>query len=108
MRFSLRQILVPFRCIGASSLSAFSGQGASKVLQIPVVGTIEMGLAPFIERSIEEAESSNVEALILDIDTPGGRVDAAERIVDAVYLELQVPVKPFPRLQTANVRAHQL
>ena len=94
MRFSLRKILVPFLCIGASSLSALSGQGAPKVLQIPVVGTIEMGLAPFIERSIEEAESSNVEALILDIDTPGGRVDAAERIVDAVS-DSKVPVFAF-------------
>tara|TARA_B100000530_G_scaffold336744_1_gene292484 strand:+ start:1277 stop:2638 length:1362 start_codon:yes stop_codon:yes gene_type:complete len=94
MRFSIRKTLFLFLCIGTGSLNTLSAQGASKVLQVPVVGTIEMGLAPFIERSIEEAESSNVQALILDIDTPGGRVDAAERIVDAVS-DSKVPVFAF-------------
>ena len=97
MRFSIRKTLFLFLCIGTGSLNTLSGQGASKVLQVPVVGTIEMGLAPFIERSIEEAESSNVQALILDIDTPGGRVDAAERIVDAVSDSCLLYTSPSPR-----------
>jgi len=94
MFFSIRKILLLSLCIGIASLSTLAGQNTAKVLQVPVLGTIEMGLAPFIERAIEEAESSNFQALILDIDTPGGRVDAAERIVDAVS-DSEVPVFAF-------------
>jgi membrane-bound serine protease (ClpP class) len=55
---------------------------------------IEMGLAPFIERSIREAEETGAAAIILDVDTPGGRVDAAERIADAIS-DSEVPIYAF-------------
>lgn len=64
------------------------------VYRIPVTGVIEMGLAPFIERSLREARAAGAQAAILDIDTPGGRVDAAERIVDAVG-DAGIPVYAF-------------
>jgi membrane-bound serine protease (ClpP class) len=54
------------------------------VYRVPVEGVIELGLAPFIERSLAEARASNAAAVVLDIDTPGGRVDAAQRIVKAL------------------------
>jgi membrane-bound serine protease (ClpP class) len=54
------------------------------VYRIPVTGVIELGLAPFIERSLSDAVAAGADAVILDIDTPGGRVDAAERITDAI------------------------
>jgi membrane-bound serine protease (ClpP class) len=54
------------------------------VYRIPLTGVVEMGLAPFIQRSLREAESAGAVAAILDIDTPGGRVDAAEQIADAI------------------------
>ena len=85
-------ILIACGCLGL--FGSISGQTRAKVLRVPVVGTIEMGLAPFIERSIEEARIMDAAAVILDIDTPGGRVDAAERIVDAVS-DSEVPVFAF-------------
>ncbi|AJD91506.1 membrane protein [Jeotgalibacillus malaysiensis] len=51
-----------------------------KVYVAPVKKEVERGLAAFLERSIEEAEENNAEALILDINTPGGAVNAAEEI----------------------------
>jgi len=54
------------------------------VYRISVSGVIENGLAPYVARSIREAQSAGAVAAFLDIDTPGGRVDAAERIADAV------------------------
>lgn len=54
------------------------------VYQIPVQGTIDLGLPPFIERVIQTAEEEGAVAIILDIDTFGGRVDAATRIKDAL------------------------
>jgi membrane-bound serine protease (ClpP class) len=64
------------------------------VYRVPVTGVIELGLAPFIERSLEEAAAAGARAVILDVDTPGGRVDAAERIADAIR-DSDVPVYAF-------------
>lgn len=73
------------------------------VYRIPVTGTIENGLAPYIARALREAKEANAKAVILDLDTPGGRVDAAERIVDAVRAS-EVPVYAFvnPRAFSAG------
>lgn len=51
-----------------------------KVYVAPVKKEVERGLAAFLERSIDEAEENDAEALILDINTPGGAVNAAEEI----------------------------
>jgi len=66
-------------------------ESQATVYRIPVTGVVELGLAPFIERSLEEAAAGGVAAVILDMDTPGGRVDAAERIADALS-DATVPV----------------
>ncbi|MSR19657.1 MAG: nodulation protein NfeD [Gemmatimonadetes bacterium] len=63
----------------------------SVIYRVPVTGVVELGMAPFIERSIEEAAAQGMAAVILDMDTPGGRVDAAERIADAIS-DAGVPV----------------
>ena len=65
-------------------LSAPAGGQEEHVVRVPVMGVVEMGLAPFIERAIHEAELAGASAVVLDIDTPGGRVDAAERIINAL------------------------
>ena len=54
------------------------------VYRVLVHGTIEGGLAPYVARAINEANEAGAKAIYLDMDTPGGRIDAAERIVDAV------------------------
>lgn len=77
----------------ASSASQ-TNQASPQVLVVPVTGTIEHGLAPFVERSLATAARDEASAVILDIDTPGGRVDAAQRIVDAIT-ESEVPVFAF-------------
>ena len=56
----------------------------SVVYVIPVEGIIDLGLAPFVERVLDEAGSAGAAAVILEIDTFGGRVDAAVQIRDAL------------------------
>ncbi|MFC2149334.1 nodulation protein NfeD [Candidatus Auribacterota bacterium] len=51
---------------------------------IPIKGTIDLGLAEFIDRSLSEARSNHAETVIFDVDTLGGRVDAALKIRDAI------------------------
>ncbi|HEY0305622.1 MAG TPA: NfeD family protein, partial [Longimicrobiales bacterium] len=65
-----------------------------RIHRIPVHGVIELGLAPFIARSISEAEKNGARAIVLDIETPGGRVDAAQQIVNALK-ESKVPTYAF-------------
>ena len=74
--------------------SGAHAQDAPLVFRVPVTGTVDMGLAPFIERAIREAEGAGVSVVVLDIDTPGGRVDSAERIADAIS-DSGVPVYAF-------------
>lgn len=52
----------------------------STVYVIPIEDEVERGLQAFIERGIEEAEDAGAEAIIFEIDTPGGFVDAADGI----------------------------
>jgi membrane-bound serine protease (ClpP class) len=59
---------------------------------IPIDGEIDLGLAPFVKRSIEQAQDARV--IVLDINTFGGRVDAAVRIRDAL-LASGVPTVAF-------------
>jgi membrane-bound serine protease (ClpP class) len=76
---------------------------APTVYKLQVSGVVENGLAPYIARGLREAAAANAAAVYLDIDTPGGRIDAAERIVDAVSAS-PVPVYAFvnPRAYSAG------
>jgi len=88
-----RQFMVLIAIAGTLGALAVPGtvQNESIVYRVPVTGEIELGLAPYIQRAVKEAAEVGAAALILDIDTPGGRVDAAEIISDALT-DSEVPV----------------
>lgn len=45
---------------------------------------VDLGLASFVERAVKEAEEAEAVAIIFDIETFGGRVDAAVEIKDTI------------------------
>nr|WP_228460359.1 nodulation protein NfeD [Cytobacillus dafuensis] len=47
---------------------------------VPIHETVENGLYAFLNRAIQSAEEDQASAIIFDIDTPGGAVDAAGKI----------------------------
>jgi len=47
-------------------------------------GEVDLGLAPFVRRVVNEAEKSGAYSIIFRINTFGGRVDAATQIKDAI------------------------
>ena len=53
-------------------------------VNIKLEGMIDPGVSAFIERVIEDAEADEVDAIVFEIDTFGGRVDAATVIRDAI------------------------
>ena len=73
---------------------AFNFLFSNTIYHIPINGTIDLGLPPYIERSIKEAERNNAESIIFEINTFGGRVDAATQIKDAI-LDSKVPTVAF-------------
>jgi membrane-bound serine protease (ClpP class) len=62
----------------------FSAPAPSVVYVAPIEGIIDLGLAPFVQRVLKEAAEAGAAAVILEINTFGGRVDAAVVIRDAL------------------------
>ncbi len=50
----------------------------------PIEGIIDLGLAPFVQRVLDEATQAGAAAVVLEVNTFGGRVDAAVQIRDAL------------------------
>lgn len=78
--------------------------GQQTVVRVPVAGDVEMGLAPFIERTLREAAEAGAAAVVLDIETPGGRVDAAEQITAAIS-RAEVPVYAYVNMHAYSAGA---
>jgi membrane-bound serine protease (ClpP class) len=85
---------------GLPTLGTDGGTGQQVVI-LPINGTIDMGLAPFVRRVLEE--NPDAAAIVLDVDTFGGRVDAAVQIRDAL-LGAEPPVIAYvhPRAISAG------
>ena len=83
----MKQLIIYFYIASAFLLS-------DTVYHIPIEGTIDLGLPPYIERSIKEAETNNAVSIIFTVNTFGGRVDAATQIKDAI-LDSKVPTVAF-------------
>ena len=57
---------------------------SEKIYHIPIKGTIDLGLPAYVSRGLDKAKENDAVAVIFDIDTFGGRVDAATQIKDAI------------------------
>ena len=55
-----------------------------KIYVVPVQDVIDLGIPSLVSRAINLAESNNADMIIFDIDTFGGRVDAATQIKDSI------------------------
>ena len=85
---------VPLLAILAPIRQVPDGAQDPVVYRIPITGVIDLGLAPYVRRVLGEAAAAGSPAVILDINTPGGRVDAAWEIVDAVQ-DAELPVYAY-------------
>ncbi|MCM8799456.1 MAG: ATP-dependent Clp protease proteolytic subunit [Candidatus Omnitrophica bacterium] len=59
-------------------------QETKPVYILPIKGVIDLGLSGATKRILKEAKENNASAIILEIDTFGGRADAAIEIADAL------------------------
>ena len=84
--------------------TAFANSG-DVVYRVPIEGTIDLGLPPFIERVLKDAAADDAKAVIFDIDTFGGRVDAATQIKDAI---LDSPIETIAFINRRAISAGAL
>lgn len=80
----------------ATLLSAPSAHADEEKLAyvIPLKGEIGKSLIYIIRRGVKEAVKEKADAIIFDMDTPGGRVDSTEEIIEIID-GIDVPVITF-------------
>ncbi|MGB7948234.1 MAG: NfeD family protein [Candidatus Binatia bacterium] len=83
-RWAKRLIMVLGLCGVLGINTPTFAQKAPVVFVAPIEGIIDLGLAPFVQRILNEATDAGASAVILEINTFGGRVDAAVLIRDAL------------------------
>ncbi|WP_412097986.1 NfeD family protein [Halobacillus litoralis] len=80
------------------------GEG-EQVYVIPVESTVERGMAAFLNRTTSEAVENGADHVIFEIDTPGGRVDAANEIAQ-ILQDLDVPNTAFITSQALSAGSY--
>ena len=72
-------------CFLGFAPAVFADEAPQKVMIITVDDAVELGLSSYLERNIATAEEKGADLLILELDTPGGRVDAAQDMKRILY-----------------------
>ena len=83
-------LAAPLAVIGGPSAPGAAQADAAPVYIVGVTGTIDLGLAPYLERVLGDAEEAGAAAVLVEIDTPGGRLDAVLQMRDSL---LDSPVR---------------
>lgn len=76
----LSAICVMVAVLGLTAGHAAGAKSYEKAVWVPVEHQIEQGLETFLERAFSEAETAGADLVILDINTPGGEIGAADAI----------------------------
>jgi membrane-bound serine protease (ClpP class) len=91
---------------GMIGVSSSARQAAAPLVYVIAIdGTIDLGLAPFLARTLREAREAGAAAVLLDINTFGGRVDAAVAMRDAL---LTSPVRTIAFVNQRAISAGAL
>jgi len=69
---------------GGGNVRGATAPAGAVVYVAPIRGMIDLGLVPYVQRVLDEAAGAGAKAVILQIDTFGGRVDAAVQIRDSL------------------------
>jgi len=66
------------------ALPATAGTPGGRLYIIPVSGTVEPGMAAYVNRALKSVKDDTQALLVFKMDTFGGRVDSAFEIVEAI------------------------
>lgn len=85
-------VLLGFIFISSNSVSGKEDQ--KLVYFVPLHEVVETGLEEFLERALKTATEDQADHIVLEIDTPGGRVDAAGDIA-GMLRDSKIPVTAY-------------
>jgi membrane-bound serine protease (ClpP class) len=77
--------LVIFGTVGLGAGAFAQTSGARPVVVVPINGMVDDGMAHLVQRSIQEANDDHARAVVLDVNSLGGLVEAALSIKDAIF-----------------------
>jgi len=90
--------LIPALLVLVLAAGAAGAAAPRAVYVLPAVGSINPGLAEFMVEGIRLAERENAEALVIELDTPGGLETSMRQIVQAISnAKVPVVVYVYPR-----------
>ncbi|WP_028544928.1 NfeD family protein [Paenibacillus taiwanensis] len=72
--------MVPQAEAKTSVQTKVTSTGSGQVVVIPLHGTVDSVMHTFMKRAFQEAEALQAEAVVIEMDTPGGRLDSASKI----------------------------
>ncbi len=81
-----------------------SAEDSALVYVIDIRTEIGGGVSTYIKKGIQKAEQANADAIIFDVDTPGGKVDAAVKIIRSIQAT-QIPTIAFVNRQAISAGA---
>jgi membrane-bound serine protease (ClpP class) len=84
------------------STAPAEGQASGFVYVLPATGVIDNVLASYLADGIARAGRDGAEAVVIELDTPGGSIDAMKKIVSA---ELEAPLPTIVWVAPAGAQA---
>ena len=90
-RRAFSAILLVIGMLGLFAPTVLGQDSGGPVYIATINGVIDLGMTPYVKRTLSTAAENSAQAVLLDINTPGGRLDAALSIKDAL-LDAEVPL----------------
>ncbi|HEX5828515.1 MAG TPA: nodulation protein NfeD [Candidatus Limnocylindrales bacterium] len=90
-RFRLARVLAALGLLLLAAAGAVRGAEDRVVVVLTANGVVDPVLAGYLEEGIAGAAADGAEAVVVELNTPGGSLDATGRITSA-FLEADVPV----------------
>ena len=96
MRFStsaVRRLMLAWAAAAAVLMAAggLARAGAPRVVLLPTTGIVDQVMAGYLAGGIQQAADEGAQAVIVELNTPGGSLDAMQSIVGAI-LKAPLPV----------------
>src|ERR1700722_13411633 len=80
----MKIILISRILLGLAAVLFLCSGSSAEILKIVVDDTIQPITQEYISRAIDEAERRNDQAVLIEINTPGGLVDSTRRIIEKI------------------------
>src|SRR5271169_1581759 len=87
----MKSISIPRILLGLVAAFALSSVASAEILKIVVNDTIQPITEEYIARAIDEAQRRNDQAVLIEINTPGGLVESTRHIIEKIT-NSQAPV----------------